>query len=243
MEQVGAENRDSILDIMFAMMVVDNSAEERYLKLDEVKTLVDKLSETGKTKPELHEYDMPDLSVDSILKNKHVDYVSLDNEIAFRMEEDEAKQIIDRNNDVVRIIFALDYALDLKKQIQGFDEDCKKLSNGRVSFVYGDPNLQYLLGSYNNGDEINDDKLLTDGVVTVIEEDSGSKMVSVKGATYSIHASFVRERLDEAEVITNIMNPVFLAYLIFDVRDFCKNQYGAYEQQSSKPYIYKKRKN
>lgn len=237
------EDRDSILDIMLAMMVVDRSEEQRYLKLDEVKEIVDRLSKLGDEIPDLHEYDMPDLSIDSILANEHVDYVSLDNEISFRMDPDKAIDIINRNSDIIRTILTIDLAMVIGKQAKKFDDDCKKLSNGRVSLVVGDPNLEYLLSTFDNGEEKNEDKLLTDGQVTILEESYCLKRVKLDGASYAIHASFARGRLDEAEVICGLMNQTFLNYLICDVRDLCKDQYGGYEHDAKKPYVYTIRKN
>ena len=76
-----SEERDNLIDVMFAMLVVDKSDKERYLKISEIQDVINKIHLVSNNYPVLHEYDMPDTSVSSIMENEHVDYVSLDDEI------------------------------------------------------------------------------------------------------------------------------------------------------------------
>ena len=231
-----SKTRDSFLNIMFAMMITDDKFEEQYLNVSDIQELVQKINGVKDKYPYLHEYDMPDLSADSIKKNKHVDYVSLDDEIAFRMGAKEAERIIKRNPELVQMITNFAY-------IDTFNEEVMELTNNRVVFDCHNPNGEYLLGFVDSGTELKENKILTDGIIKIVEQNDFAKRVKVEKATYTIQAAYEDNKLEAAIVKTNIIHPTYLTFLMFEVRDFYKDQLGTYECSKDKPSVLRKRKN
>ena len=88
---------------------------------------------------------------------------------AFRMEEEEAKEIIARNDDLIRTISIHEYARYIVSECKDFDKDCKALTNNIAGFVYAEPNDVYDLGFVDAGGERAENRLFTDGKTTVIE--------------------------------------------------------------------------
>jgi hypothetical protein len=231
-----SSKKDSFLNIMFAMMITDNKYEEKYLKVSDLQDLIEKINSVSDRYPYLHEYDMPDLGADAIKKNRHVDYVSLDNEIAFRMGAKEAEKIIKRNNNLVQMITNFAF-------IDTFNDDVMNLTGNTVVFDCHNPNTEYLLGYVDSGAELKENKIFTDGDVTILEENDFAKKVKVSNASYVIQSAYEDNRLVAGLVKANYVHPTFLTFLMFEVRDFYRDQLGSYECSKTKPSVLRKRLN
>ena len=272
MDDLGLDvERDNVLDVLFAMYTVnfgkkkqieanakaaeeapveespveetDETNGEMFLKISDVRRIVFDLIRAGDKTPELHEYDLPDLNPAVIIQNEHVDYIALDEEIAYRMEEEEAIAIIARNDELVRTISTHEYARYIVEECKAFDKDCKGLTNNIAAFIYAEPNNVYDIGFYDTGGDKAENKLFTDGTVTVLEERYGFKKVKVENATFVINSSFEQGELAHADVICHNVDPSNLDFLIFDVRDFGRGIYDSYESSPEKPYVYTKKMN
>ena len=77
--------RDSVFDVVLALFTINYSCDEngeRFVKISDVRRIIDDLVNEGAKNPEIHDYDMPDLNPSYIIQNDYVDYVALDEEIA-----------------------------------------------------------------------------------------------------------------------------------------------------------------
>ena len=227
--------KDNLLNIIFALTIKDDSDEEQYLKLDDIEDLISKLVAVGEKYPYIHEYDLPDLSPENIKKNRHVDYIGLDKEVAYHMGLKESRRILKRNENLVNLISNFAAA-------ESFSGDVMEFTNNTVIFDCHNPNIEYELGFVNNGQEKKENKLLTDGKINIIEQTENYKKVKIEDATYTIQAAYEDDRLKAAIVKTHFVHPSFLTFLMFEVRDFYKEQFGSYEE-SEKPSVLRKRLN
>lgn len=240
------DERDSVFDVVLALYTINYSCDEngeRFVKISDVRRIIDDLVKAGTKDPEIHDYDMPDLNPSFIIQNDYVDYVALDEEIAFRMEEEEAKEIIARNDDLVRAISIHEYARYIVSECKDFDKDCKALTNNIAGFVYAEPNDVYELGFVDAGGEREENRLFTDGKTTVIEERYGFKKVKVENASFVINTGFEQGELAHADVISHIVDPRYLVFLACEVRDLGRRNYDSFVPSTGKPYVYTKKMN
>lgn len=239
-----AKKRDSFINIMFAMMIGDDKKEQQHIKISEIQNMINKiisLRESLKDREKdkysyIKEYDMPDLSINAIKNNKHVENIDLDDDIAFRMGAKEAARIIIRNPELVRLITNFAY-------IDSFNEDLMGLTDNTIVFDCHNPNDEYLLGYVYTGNEQKENKLVTDGIIKIVEQNEFSKKVKVERASYVIFSSYENNALLAAVVKADILHPTFLTFLMFEARDFYMNQLGNYDCSEDKPSVLRKRLN
>ena len=231
-----SDKKENLLNIVFALTIRDDKDKEQFLKLSDIQDLVSKLNSVAEHYPFLHQYDLPDLNPKNLKKNKHVDYVGLDNEIAYHMKEKEAHKIIEENMDLVHLISNFATA-------ETFNDDIRKLTNDVIVFDCHNPNTVYELGYVDDGQAVKENKLLTDGKINILEKTENYKKVKIDGATYVIQAAYEDERLKAAVVKTHFVHPGLLEFLKYEVKDFYEEKLQNSYDESEKPSVYRKRLN
>ncbi len=230
-----AKQRDNLLNVIFALTVRNNDSKRHCVHLDFVKEVVDKINMFSGNASYVREYDIPSLEPSNIKKNSHVDFVSDDKDIGYHMDYEESQKILNRNEDLVRLIVNFDCITEFNKEVE-------KISDGRMVYDFNSPDNFYELIYYNDGMDYRENILLTDGDVDVITQNDFYKLVKVNNATYSILAAYDENGLTNSIVRNEIVHPVVFNLLKEIVKDFWNARVEDYTI-SEAPYVYRKKLN
>jgi len=124
-----------------------------------------------------------------------------------------------------------------------FNQDVMEYTDNKVVFDCHNPNTKYDLGYIIDTEGKKENKIFTDGDVTVLYEDDSFKSVKVDNATYAIQAAYVNNELVSGELKAMHVSPVFLAFLMFELRDFYRGMHSSYEESNNKPKVLRKKFN
>ncbi len=233
------KKRDNLINVVFALIKIcdgDATDEDSQINLDDLEDLVEKINMVSEYYPFISEYDKPDLSIDSIKQNEHVDYVSLNNVIVYNMDRKEAELILERNEDLVILITNIANIEDFNKNVMDF-------TNNKVAFECSEPNGEYSLGYIIDAEGRKENKLFTDGTITMLSETDSLKEFRVDNATYAIKSAYVEGDLVSAVIKSKYVSPEFLNFLMFEVRDFYCGLHNNYEESKTKPRVLRKKVN
>ena len=174
------KEKENVLNVIFAVFRLGASDDETlYIKYQDLEKLVTDLKRACEEAPIMHYYNMPDLSINSLKRNKCVEYVALDSEVAFDMDKEEAKKLIDRNPE-------LSYMIATIGSYEHFDAEVTRNTAGVFGVSHRDPNTEYTIGIVDNGMEKKINMLYTDGDIEYVEDQEGYRRLNVTNSTYTI---------------------------------------------------------
>ena len=174
------KEKENVLNVIFAVFRLGASDDETlYIKYQDLEKLVTDLKRACEEAPIMHYYNMPDLSINSLKRNKCVEYVALDSEVAFDMDKEEAKKLIDRNPE-------LSYMIATIGSYEHFDVEVTRNTAGVFGVSHRDPNTEYTIGIVDNGMEKKINMLYTDGDIEYVEDQEGYRRLNVTNSTYTI---------------------------------------------------------
>ena len=222
----GYIKKDNVLDILFALNKQKGN-KTNFIKMDLINDVLEKIKKAADLYPTINFYDYPDLSADGLRKNKHVEYVTVANDIAYHMSDREATKLLKSNDLLCSII----RTIGLVEQIK---EDLKEVTNDTFDFLYQTPNRVYELEKIDSGFEDRYNELYTDGTVKVLAEDDESKTVSVNGASYAIYSLYDRKKFESGYISSNDLNPLSVFSYLTEASKISKGlNRESYEEKSS----------
>jgi len=211
MSEYDNKEKENVLNIIFAVFRMGASDDETlYIKYQDLEKLVTDLKKACEQSPLMHYYNMPDLSINSLKRNKCVDYVALDSEVAFDMDKEEAKKLIDRNPE-------LSYMIATIGSYEHFDSEVARNTAGVFGVSHRDPNTEYTIGQVNNGLEKKVNKLYTDGEIEYLEDTKEFRRVNVTNSTYTIVTAENDGVLEAALLRSDAVLPEALDFLMDEV--------------------------
>ena len=124
-------NKDDIIDVLFALLkeiyLADENDNEIFVSISEFDSIIDRLMTASQKMDFLKLYDMPDLTTKGIKKSKYVDYVALDGEIGFHMDNESCLRILNRNKKLVRLIRQINAS-------DRFGAELRDMAGGKLDF-------------------------------------------------------------------------------------------------------------
>ena len=91
---------DDLVDVLLAMLVNDKYSNYTYYYSD-LCEMVEDVAKFAEQNNLLGDYNLPSMSVEELLKNKHIEFISVNDELDFHMTPREAKKIRERNQELV----------------------------------------------------------------------------------------------------------------------------------------------
>ena len=237
---------DDLVDVLLAMLVNDKYSNYTYYYSD-LCEMVEDVAKFAEQNNLLGDYNLPSMSVEELLKNKHIEFISVNDELDFHMTPREAKKIRERNQELVDNMERVFTVKNFNSRLIEINEEFKRIDpeeGDSIAFEQKNSNKKYELGIDKLGVFTEVNKLFTDGVIKSVKSNEDGKTVEIEDSTYCIQTKLTGNKTVAAKVTTGIINPFFYDFLASEVYELRKGNSMSYAVvEDEAPKVYRKVRN
>ena len=221
------KNDNVIINVLLALWVNNKNDVIPLEVIEYVTENVERLLEEDELTMEM--FDKPDVSITGLLRNKYVARCDLNSDIYLKMSNADAKKIIDKNEELSKLIYSILYI------VIGCNNIKDKLPV-QSEFVIESPDRDYYLTE--QAYTFYKEKIYTDGDIIeledITEEEYTQKHIQVVNSTFTIISCTRNDKMLSCSVRNNYLDFDFIKEKIDDV--YTKRVDSYFESKNNKTY-------